>query len=328
MRVLSGIQPTGRFHWGNYFGAIQQYINLQGDPNKAFYFIANLHALTTIRDAVRMRQNIMDAALDLLALGLDPEKATLFVQSDVPEVSALTWLLTTVTPMGLMERCHAYKEKKARGLTADLGLFCYPVLMAADILIYDSDIVPVGEDQLQHIEVARDLAGSFNHLFGEVFILPKGKVLDSSAKVPGTDGEKMSKSYGNAIDCFEDLKAQRKKIMRIATDSRAMDESKDPDTDHLYHLYSNFATEEEREEMAALYRRGGFGYGQIKKALADKAEAYFAPARERRLLYEAHPERVREILAEGANRARKKAAEVLVRAEDACGIKYYIGKVE
>lgn len=321
MRILSGIQPTGRFHWGNYFGAIQQYINLQGDPTKAFYFIANLHALTTIRDSERMRQNIRDAALDLLGLGLDPQKATLFVQSDVPEVSQLTWLLTSLAPMGLMERCHAYKEKKARGLTADLGLFSYPVLMAADILIYDSDVVPVGEDQLQHIEVARDLAGSFNHLYGDVFIIPKGKTLDSSAKVPGTDGEKMSKSYGNTIECFEDLKGQRKKIMRIATDSRPMEDPKDPETDGLFQLYSNFATPEQREEMAAIYRKGGFGYGLVKKELADRAEEFFAEARKRREDFANNYDYVKQILAEGSARAREKAAEVLLRAQIACGIK-------
>lgn len=320
MRVLSGIQPTGRFHWGNYFGAIQQYIQLQQDPDKAFYFIANLHALTTVHDRDQMRQNILDAAMDLLGLGLDPDKATLFIQSDVPEICQLTWLLMAVTPMGLLERCHAYKEKKARGLTADAGLFTYPVLMAADILAYDSDIVPVGEDQLQHIEVARDLAGSFNHQFGEVFVMPKGKVMDSSAKVPGLDGGKMSKSYGNTIECFEDLKAQRKKIMRIATDSRPMEDPKDPDTDSLYQLYANFASDEAREEMAALYRKGGFGYGLVKKSLADAAEAYFGPARERRHYFEQHSDEVRDVLKEGAARARVKAIEVLGRAEEACGI--------
>ena len=322
MRVLSGIQPTGRFHWGNYFGAIQQYIQLQGDKDKAFYFIANLHALTTIRDRETMRQNVFEAATDLLGLGLDPEKATLFIQSDIPEICELTWLLMSVSPMGLLERCHAYKEKKARGLTADAGLFTYPVLMAADILAYDSDIVPVGEDQLQHIEVARDLANSFNTLFGETFIMPKGKILDTFAKVPGLDGEKMSKSYKNTIECFEDLKVQRKKIMRIATDSRPLEDPKDPETDNLYLLYRNFASNEKRDEMAALYQRGGFGYGQIKKELADAAEAFFAPARERRELFASHPDRVFEILAEGAKRARKKAAEVLERAQDACGIYY------
>ena len=254
-------------------------------------------------------------------MGLDPNRATLFVQSDVPEVSELCWLLMTGAPMGLLERCHAYKDKKAKGLTADAGLFAYPVLMAADILIYDSDTVPVGEDQVQHIEVARDLAGSFNHLFGETFILPKAKLLDTSARVPGTDGEKMSKSYGNTLEVFEDPKVLRKQIMRIVTDSRPMEQPKEPDTDHLYQLYSLFADDAQREAMAAKYRQGGFGYGEVKKALADLAVDYFAAARERRRELEAHPERVREILGDGAARARKKAAEVLLRAQRACGVK-------
>jgi tryptophanyl-tRNA synthetase len=322
MRVLSGIQPTGRFHWGNYFGAIQQYINLQGERENAFYFIANLHALTTVRDRARLMQNTLDAAMDLLALGLDPDRATLFVQSDVPEVSELSWLLMTGTPMGLLERCHAYKDKKAKGLTADAGLFAYPVLMAADILMYDSTIVPVGEDQVQHIEVARDLAASFNHEFGETFVLPKASLLDASARVPGTDGEnKMSKSYGNTLELFEEPKALRKQIMRVVTDSRPMEQPKEPDTDHLFQLLSLFADDAQREATAAMYRRGGFGYGDVKKALADLAVEYFAPARERRHELEAHPERVREILGDGAATARKKAAEVLLRAQRACGVK-------
>lgn len=321
MRVLSGIQPTGRFHWGNYFGAIRQYIDLQS-ADESYYFIANLHALTTVRSSEQLAQYTLDAAIDLVALGLKPEQATLFAQSDVPEVSQLCWLLMTVTPMGLLERCHAYKDKKAKGLPADAGLFTYPVLMAADILAYDADVVPVGEDQIQHIEVCRDLAGSFNHLYGEVFVLPKAKVMESTAKVPGLDGEKMSKSYNNTIEVFEDLKAQRKKIMRIATDSRPMDQPKEPEGDVLFDLYSLVATDAEREEMAALYRRGGFGYGEVKKALADTAERYFAEARERRADLAAHPEQIREILADGASRARKKAAEVLQRAEKACGIKF------
>jgi tryptophanyl-tRNA synthetase len=319
MRVLSGIQPTGRFHWGNYFGAIRQYIDLQ-HGNETYYFIANLHALTTIRDPAVLRQNTLDAALDLLALGLDPAKATLFVQSDVPEVSQLCWLLMTGTPLGLLERCHAYKDKKDRGLAADAGLFTYPVLMAADILAYDANVVPVGQDQVQHIEVTRDLAGSFNHQFGETFVLPQAKVLQSSAKVPGTDGEKMSKSYGNTIEIFEEPKPLRKKIMRITTDSRPMEEAKDPDTDHLFQLYSLFATDAQREEMAATYRRGGFGYGQVKSALADVAEQYFAAARAKRAELAADPHRVERILADGAGRARKKAGEVLARAQRACGI--------
>ncbi len=320
MRVLSGIQPTGRFHWGNYFGAIRQYIDLQ-DEDESYYFIANLHALTTIRDREVLEQNTWDAALDLLALGLDPNRATLFIQSDVPEISELCWLLLAIAPMGLLERCVAYKEKKEKGLAADAGLFTYPVLMAADILGYDSDIVPVGADQVQHIEVARDLAGRFNHLFGETFVLPKAKILDESAKVPGTDGEKMSKSYNNTIEMFDEPKVMRKKIMRIQTDSRPMEEPKEPEGDHLFQLYSLFATPQQREEMAAMYRRGGFGYGEVKKALADLADQFFEEPRQRRKELAAQPGQVREILADGAARARRKAGEVLKRAQVNCGVK-------
>ena len=321
MRVLSGIQPTGRFHWGNYFGAIRQYIDLQDEADEAFYFIANLHALTTVREPKLLWRNTVDAAIDLLALGLDPSRATLFVQSDVPEVSELCWLLMTGTPMGLLERCHAYKDKRARGLPADAGLFAYPVLMAADILAYDSDVVPVGEDQVQHIEVCRDLAASFNHQFGETFVMPKAKVLDTSARVPGTDGEKMSKSYNNTLDVFEDPKLLRKQIMRIKTDSRPMEEPKDPETDHLYLLYALFVDDERREALAATYRQGGFGYGEVKGQLADVAEGYFAEARHERRELEAKPDRVRQVLGDGAAKARKKAAEVLLRAQQACGVK-------
>jgi tryptophanyl-tRNA synthetase len=321
MRVLSGIQPTGRFHWGNYFGAIRQYIDLQ-NGNEAYYFIANLHALTTVRDPAVLRQNTIDAALDLLALGLDPAKATLFVQSDVPEVTELTWLLMSITPMGLLERCVSYKDKVSKGLSADAGLFTYPVLMSADILIYDSEVVPVGADQIQHIEVARDIAGSFNHQFGQTFVLPKYKVLESSAKVPGTDGEKMSKSYNNTLEIFEDVKPLRKRIMRITTDSRPMEQPKpDYENDHLYQLYSLFASDAQRAEMAAIYQRGNFGYGQVKTALADIAEQYFAAARARRAELAADLSQVEAILADGAARARKKASEVLVRAQTACGVK-------
>lgn len=319
MRVLSGIQPTGRFHWGNYFGAISQYIDLQHE-DAAYYFIANLHALNQVRDPAQLQQLTLDAAIDLLALGLNPEKAVLFVQSDVPEVSQLCWILLTGTPMGLLERCHAYKDKIAKGLSADAGLFAYPVLMAADILLYDSDTVPVGADQVQHIEVCRDIATSFNHHFGETFVMPKAKILDHSAKVPGTDGEKMSKSYNNTLEVFEDPKAQRKKIMRIVTDSRPMEQPKDPQTDHLFQLYSLVATDSQRAEMAALYRKGGFGYGQVKTALADAADQFFAEARARRADLAADPNRVRAILADGAARARKKAGEVLARVQRACGI--------
>jgi tryptophanyl-tRNA synthetase len=321
MRVLSGIQPTGRFHWGNYFGAIRQYVDLQEDAEDAFYFIANLHALTTIRKPDELARLTLDAAIDLLALGLNPDKATLFVQSDVPQVSELCWLLMTGTPLGLLERCHAYKDKKARGLSADTGLFTYPVLQAADILAYDSDTVPVGEDQVQHIEVCRDIAASFNHHFGETFVMPKAKIVNTSARVPGTDGEKMSKSYGNTLDVFDTPKVARKQIMRIKTDSRAMEDAKDPETDHLFQLYSLFASDAQTEAMAATYRQGGFGYGEVKKALADVADERFAECRERRLEFEAKPDLVREISADGAARARKKAGEVLRRAQENCGLK-------
>ena len=320
MRVLSGIQPTGRFHWGNYFGAIRQYIDLQ-HGNEAYYFIANLHALTTVRDREQLWANTLDAAIDLLSLGLDPDQATLFIQSDVPEVSELCWLLMTGAPLGLLERCHAYKEKRERGLSADAGLFTYPVLMSADILAYDAQVVPVGADQVQHIEVCRDLAGSFNHVYGEVFVLPKAQVLEASAKVPGTDGEKMSKSYDNTIEIFEPPKAARKKVMRIVTDSRPMEDPKDPATGHLYQLYSLFAADDARQTMAAKYRAGGFGYGEVKKALADAADEYFGEARQRREALVAHPERVREVLGDGTQRARRKAGEVLRRAQEACGVK-------
>ena len=319
-RVLSGIQPTGRFHWGNYFGAIRQYIDLQDKPETAFYFIADLHALTTVRNPAELRGYTLEAALDLLALGLDPNRASLFLQSDVPEVAQLCWILLSGAPMGLLERCVSYKDKKARGLRADAGLFTYPVLMAADILIYDSDIVPVGEDQVQHIEVARDLAGSFNHEYGETFVLPKEKILDSSARVPGLDGQKMSKSYGNTLTVFEDPKAlaQADHADRHRLASR---KPKPPEGDHLFELYSLFASAEQRKTLAATYRRGGFGYGEVKKALADLAVDFFAPARQRREALVAHPERVREVLGDGAATARKKAAEVLLRAQKACGVK-------
>jgi tryptophanyl-tRNA synthetase len=320
MRVLSGIQPTGRPHWGNYFGAIRQYIDLQTEHD-GFYFIADLHALTTVRNPETLRQNTVDAALDMLALGLDPTKATLFVQSHVPEVCELTWLLMTGTPMGLLERCHAYKEKKARGLTADAGLFTYPVLMAADILAYDSQVVPVGQDQVQHIEVCRDLAGTFNHQFGETFVLPVAKTLEHGAKVPGTDGQKMSKSYDNTLPLFGDVKSIRKTIMRITTDSRAMEDPKEPEDDHLFQLYRLFASPAAVEEMAAMYRRGGFGYGEVKKAVADASEAYFADARSKRLELEKNLPYVHQTLAKGARRAREIAAAVLDRARKNCGLR-------
>ena len=320
MRVLSGIQPTGRPHWGNFFGAIRQYIDLQ-DENDGFYFIADLHALTTVRDAETMRQNTLDAAMDLLALGLDPEKATLFVQSHVPEVSELCWLLLSGTPMGLLQRCVAYKEKVDQGLSADAGLFTYPVLQAADILAYDSQIVPVGADQVQHIEVCRDIASKFNHQFGETFVLPKAKTLDHGAKVPGTDGQKMSKSYDNTLPLFGAVKSIRKQVMRITTDSRPMEDPKEPEDDHLFLLYRLFASDADVQSMAEMYRRGGFGYGDVKKAVAEASESYFSAAREKRTDLEANLDYVHETLRKGAERAREVAGEVLSRAQNACGLR-------
>ena len=285
-----------------------------------YYFIADLHALTTIRDPSLLRSNVRDAALDLLALGLDPSKATLFVQSHIPEVSELYWILMTGAPLGLLERCVAFKDKEARGIKADAGLFTYPVLMAADILAYDSQCVPVGEDQNQHIEVCRDLARSFNAQYGDTFVMPTARIVKDTAKVPGTDGQKMSKSYDNTLGLFEDAKELRKKIMRISTDSRPMEEPKDPDTDHLYQLYSLFATDEQRQEVRAIYERGGFGYGDIKKRLADAADGFLNPLRARRAELASDDAYVAKALQDGAHRARKVAREVLSRVQKACGL--------
>ena len=320
MRVLSGIQPTGRFHWGNYFGAIQQYIALQGNT-QSFYFIADLHALTTIRDAKQLEQNTWDAAVDLLALGLDPDRATLFRQSDVPEVTELMWLLMTVTQFSLLEKCTSYKAKAAKGITADAGLFTYPVLMAADILLYDSEVVPVGADQIQHLEVTRDIAQRFNHIFkGEFLQLPTPRVLQAGAKVPGTDGEKMSKSYGNTIEIFEEEKALRKKINSIKTDSLPVEAPKTPETCSVFALYQLFANEEQQAALAERYRAGGMGYGEAKKAVFDAAMTYFASARAKREELANNRDYVESVLQTGAQVARKKGQEVLQRVRNACGL--------
>lgn len=321
MRVLSGIQPTGRFHLGNYFGAIRQYIELQ-HHDQAFYFIADLHALTTVRNARDLQEHTWNAALDLLALGLDPNQATLFRQSDVPEVTELTWLLMTVTQMSLLEKCHAYKDKIAKGLAADAGLFTYPVLMAADILAYDSNLVPVGQDQVQHLEVTRDIAQRFNHIYEQdVFVLPEGHTLQATAKVPGTDGEKMSKSYGNTIEIFESPKKLRKKFMSIKTDSTPVEDPKNPETCAVFSLYRLFANEDEQAALAERYRAGGMGYGEAKQTLHEKALEYFSAARDRREQLEQNPDDVENILQTGAAKARAKAREVLNRAREACGLR-------
>jgi len=318
MRSLSGIQPSGALHIGNYFGAIKQYISLQ-DQHEGYYFIANYHALTSIRDAATMRENCVALAMDFLALGLDPKRSTLFLQSDVPEVFELTWLLSTVTPMGLLERCHAYKEKVAEGIPADHGLFAYPVLMAADILIYGSDVVPVGQDQKQHVEVTRDIAIKFNNTYGEVLKLPAPLILPEVAVVPGIDGRKMSKSYGNAILIFEEPAEIKSKVMRIKTDSTPVEDPKDPEACHVFALYRLFASEEQREEMAERYRKGGVGYGEVKKQVVALMAEYFAEARARRAELAKTPDYVMDVLRAGGRTARAEARATLARARDAVG---------
>src|ERR1700724_1019033 len=272
LRILSGVQPSGKLHLGNYFGAVKQHIALQNE-GLCFYFIADYHAMTTIQDPQMLRDNTRDVALDYLALGLDPDKCIFFRQSDVPEVTELTWILSTVTNMGLLERAVSYKEKVENGIDATVGLFYYPVLMAADILIYRSHLVPVGKDQVQHIEMTRDMAERFNRVYGEVFPLPAPR-LDKASKVPGTDGQKMSKSYGNTIEIFAEGNPLKKTVMGIVTDSTPVEAPKDPERDTVFALYSLFATEAEQAALAARYRAGGMGYGEAKKALLEKVNAY------------------------------------------------------
>jgi tryptophanyl-tRNA synthetase len=319
MRVLSGIQPSGPLHIGNYFGAIRQYLALQRGHD-AFYFVADYHALTSVRDAQKLRRYVFDAIVDLLALGLDPEVATLFVQSDVPETTELAWLLTTVTPMGWLEKCVSFKDKLQQGLPADHGLFAYPVLQAADILLYDADVVPVGQDQKQHLEITRDIAARFNRVYGPVFKLPEPSILEAVAVVPGLDGRKMSKSYDNTIEIFDDPGAILKKCKKIVTDSRRVEEPKDPEKDNLLGLFTLFAPADELAEVERRYRAGGIGYGEVKTRLAERIAAHFAPARARRAEWVAHPGRVAEVRAAAAARARKAARVVLDRARQACGV--------
>lgn len=318
-RILSGIQPSGKLHIGNYFGAIKQHIALQ-DQGEGFYFIANYHALTTVQDAELLRNLTLDVAIDYLALGLSPEKATLFRQSDVPEVTELAWLLATVTGMGLLERAHSYKDKIAKGIGAKVGLFTYPVLMAADILIYQSDLVPVGADQVQHIEMTQDMAGYFNTAFNkEVFKRPEAK-LNSTAKVPGLDGQKMSKSYNNTIEIFAEGNALKKVIMGIVTDSTPVEAPKDPDNSIIFQLYTLFADEKEKEEMREKFLAGGYGYGEAKKTLLKQIDDYFAAARSKRKELAKDRAYVEEILQKGAAKAREEANKTLKAARKACGI--------
>ncbi|MFN0241349.1 MAG: tryptophan--tRNA ligase [Planctomycetota bacterium] len=324
--VLSGIQPSGRPHLGNYFGAIRQHIALGNGPHECFYFIADYHALTTSRDPERLREAVRDVAITYLALGLDAERVALFRQSDVKEVTELTWLLSCVTGMGLLERAHSYKDKLAHGIKPNVGLFTYPILMAADILAYDSDLVPVGKDQIQHVEMAQDMAGSFNAAFGEVFRRPEAMVPPEEhlAKVPGLDGEKMSKSYGNDIWIFESGKKLKQTVGRITTDSRAPEEPKDPKDLLLFRFLELFLAPHELAEWEERVRRGGAGapgYGHIKVAIVDALEAQFAPARARRETLLADPAEVDRILARGAERARERARKTCERALVACGLR-------
>lgn len=320
MRILTGIQPSGKLHWGNYFGAMKPIIDLQ-DKGEVFVFVAQYHALTTVHDADALRQASQDVILDFLACGLDPQKACLFRQADVPELHELAWLLSVVTPMGLLERCHSYKDKLARGLPSSHGLFAYPVLMAADILAYGSDVVPVGRDQKQHVEVTRDIAAKFNQTFGvEVFKMPEPLISEAVAVIPGLDGQKMSKSYHNTIGLFEDAKDVKAKIMRIATDSTPLEDPKDPDACRVFALYRLFATPEECAAMRENYLRGGYGYGHAKKALFEISQRTLEPFRARRAELVAHPEEVESILQAGAEKARKEARKTLALARRAVGL--------
>lgn len=320
MRILSGIQPSGALHLGNYFGMMRPAIELQNQGD-AYIFIADYHSMTSVFDASLRRRHSLDVALDFLACGLDPSRTVFFRQSDVPEHCELAWLLSTVTPMGLLERCHSYKDKTSRGIPINHGLFAYPVLMAADILIYDSNVVPVGRDQKQHVEVTRDIAIKFNETYGETFVLPEPRIRDEVAVVPGTDGQKMSKSYGNTIEIFGDEKAIRKKVMSIVMDSRTPQEPKpDADQNHAVRLLRLVAPPEVARETEERLRAGGFGYGDLKKTLFEHYWSFFSGPRARRRELEANLDHVHGILRSGAERARAVAGGVLSRARKACGI--------
>src|SRR5437763_1488703 len=317
MRILSGIQPTGILHIGNYFGMMRPAIALQeSKKNETFYFIADYHALTTINDPETLRTNSRRIALDFLACGLDVERGTLFRQSDVPQVAELTWILSTVTPKALLERGHSYKDKIARGLPASAGLFSYPILMAADILIYDSDLVPVGKDQKQHLEMTRDIAVKFNETFGsepngQIFKLPEPQIQAATETVPGVDGQKMSKSYGNTIDIFGEEKETRQRVMSIVTDSTPVEATKNPETSTIVQLYSLFASPAEVEQMRKQFRKGGTGYGEFKKQLFEQLWNFFSPMRQRRQEIVNDPSYIDDVLSRGAERARSVADSVM-----------------
>lgn len=320
MRILSGIQPSGALHLGNYFGMMKPAIELQ-DKGEAFYFIANYHSMTSLFDAEERRRNTLDVALDFLACGLDPKKSVFFRQSDVPEVTELTWILSSLTPMGLLERATSYKDKIAKGISPNHGLFAYPVLMAADILIYDSNVVPVGQDQKQHLEIARDIAIKFNEQYGQTFVIPEPQIRGAVAKVPGLDGEKMSKSYGNTIELFGDEKVLRKKIMGIKMDSRTPQEPKpDADQNLAIQLLKLVAPANVASDFENRLRAGGLGYGDLKKALFEHYWNYFSAARDKRAELVANLDHVNKILADGAAKAQQIAEKVLQRAKVASGL--------
>ncbi len=318
-RILSGIQPSGTFHIGNFFAMMQQMINFQED-HELFCFLANYHAMTSSEDSESLKNNTIEAAIDFLALGLDHEKAHFWVQSDVPEVTELTWILACHTSLGLLERSHSYKDKVARGITPNSGLYIYPILMASDILLFHSEIVPVGKDQKQHLEITRDIANHFNNIFGEVLTIPEPLIAEDIAVIPGTDGQKMSKSYGNTIGMFEEEKALKKKVMRIQTDSTPMEDPKDPDTCIVFALYKLFAEKEQVENMRDRYTRGGLGYGDAKKELFGLIWEYFAPYRSRRDELAADPGEVQNILKKGAAKTRMVARESLEIIKKAVGL--------
>ena len=320
MRVLSGIQPSGKLHIGNYYGAMRQHLHLQAEHN-CFFFIADYHALTSNPSPEDVAGHSLDVAMDYIALGLDTDKTVFWRQSDTPEVAELTWLLSCVTPMGLLQRCTSYKDKIAQGLSPNHGLFAYPVLQAADILIYNSELVPVGADQKQHIEVTRDIAARFNNTYGEVFAIPQDHIVESVAIVPGVDGRKMSKSYGNTIEIFEPENSVKKKIMRIVTDSTPVEEPKDPDKCNVFALLKLVASPEELGEWENKYRSGGMGYGQAKKRLAELVIDYFKPFRQKRAELENDIDHVKSVLADGAERARAVAGKTLEKARQAVGLR-------
>ena len=320
-RILSGIQPSGQLHIGNYFGMMKTMISNM-ETSDLYVFIVDLHALTTVHDREKLRQGTLEAAADFLALGLDPDRCTFWVQSDVPEVCELMWVLSTLTPMGLLERCHSYKDKVAKGISPNHGLFAYPVLMAADILLYQSEIVPVGKDQKQHLEVARDIAVKFNNTFGDTFVVPEPAISESTAIVPGLDGQKMSKSYGNTIPIFLDDKPLRKKVMAIQTDATPVEAPKDPDKCNLFALLKLFAPKDKLRQVHDLYVNGGAAYGYIKQDLFELIRDYFADARKKKRELLADQDYLRQVLSRGADKAREKAAVTLDLVRDRVGLTY------